>query len=147
MTRSERNAIADIIRINPFIYKLQDKINEETERVIDDKSSPTRIIISQLKSIEKRRIDLCNLKVLYGIIERELKEEFSVLKLCAERHADCSLFMRARKSIQSVGYDCKRVSEEFKYLFAMLGRPKRNKPPVANNHDYSHACSAAGAAV
>ncbi len=137
MTRSERNAIADIIRIYPFIYGLQDKIDEETERVIDDTVTPTRIVIGQLKEIEKRRIDLCNLKVLYGMIERELKEDFPVLKLCAEKHADCSLYARAEKSIENVGYDAKRVIAEFKYLFSTLEAPQKKKlglvqsaPPV-----------------
>ena len=144
MTRSEKNAIADIIRINPFIYELQDIIDEETESIIEDKAMPTSAAIAQLKKIENRRVDLCNLKVLYGIMERELKEQFSVLKACAVRHDDCTLFLRAEKSLKSVGYDAKRVIKEFKYLFVKLGRPKRKLNAVPNNSDYCQTAAFVG---
>ena len=116
---------------------MQDKIDKETERILSDKSMPTKTVIGKLKDIENRRIDLCNLKVLYGIIERGLGEEFSVLKLCAKERLDCTLFPRAEKYIKSVGYDCKRVIKEFKYLFNKLSTPRAKKSAELNNIDYS----------
>lgn len=133
MTRSEKNAIADIIRIYPYIYGLQDKIDKETERIISDKAMPTKAVIAALKDIENRRIDLCNLKVLYGVIERGLAGEFSLFKLCAVERLDTALFSRAEKCIKSVGYDAKRVIKEFKYLFNKLSSPRKKASAELNN--------------
>lgn len=137
MTRSEKNAIADIIRIYPYIYGLQDKIDKETERIVRDKDMPTKTVIAKLKDIENRRIDLCNLKVLYGIIEKELRDEFPLLKLCANEKLDCTLFPRAEKCIKNVGYDAKRVIKEFKYLFNKLASARKKASAELNASSYS----------
>ena len=60
-----------LISINPILYGLQDAIEKEQERVIADTVSPAHKVVERLVALDNRRIDLCNLKVLYEFIRRE----------------------------------------------------------------------------
>lgn len=122
MRREKRRAIAAIICIEPYLYGLQDKIEKEQEKVIADIVSPAEKVVKQLIALDNRRIDLCNLKVLYAFIERGLGAEFSLLKTLSETDADSGLYSRAETEMKRVGYDAERAAREFGYLFKVLKR-------------------------
>lgn len=127
MTNKERKAIEFIILINPLLYELQDVLDDEQERVIADIEAPAKRVAERLIEIDNRRIDLCNLKVLYGFIERGLGEKFGALRTCAACGADSSLYELALRQTELAGYDADRIEREFAYLFKLV----RRKKPVA----------------
>ncbi|MDE5593026.1 MAG: hypothetical protein K2I75_03735, partial [Clostridiales bacterium] len=65
MSNVGRRVVRAIILINPLLYGLQDKIEKEQEGVIADTASPADKVVKKLIELDNRRIDLCNLKVLY----------------------------------------------------------------------------------
>ena len=97
MRRTERRIIENIMLINPILYDLQDAIEKEQERVIADTVSPAHKVVERLVALDNRRIDLCNLKVLYEFIRRETGVEFAVLENAVRLGADSALFERARR--------------------------------------------------
>ncbi len=123
MKSADRKVIADIIRINRYIGKLANAIEKEQERIISDMELPAKKAVEALMALDNRRIDLCNLNVLYGVIERELGPEFSVFLACIGSGCGCgegALFDKAHAAIELVGYDVERVRKEFSYLFDRL---------------------------
>lgn len=129
MRKDARRVIGNILLIYPMLSGLQNEIEKEQERIIGDLISPARKIMDALIALDNRRVDLCNLAVLYRFIERELGVEFSALCAAAESECDGVLFLRAQKAISRAGYDIPRVKSEFAYLFKALPR-KRIKPRV-----------------
>lgn len=120
MLRSERRIIDGILLINPMLEKLQRKIEDEQERVIADMLSPAKKIVEALYALDDRRIDLCNLNVLYSFIEDGLGSSFAVLLSCAKSGADSALYARARSCIERAGYTLERAERDFSYLFKQL---------------------------
>ena len=127
MKLKDKKAIRNIILINPMICGLQDIIEREQESVIADMETPAAKIVGKLIALDNRRIDLCNLKVLYGFIERGLGEKFELLRACVFGGFDCGLFELAAKQLELAGYTATRVGEEFEYLFKTLKGGKRAK--------------------
>lgn len=130
MARTERRVIADIILMEPFIIGLQNKIEKEQSAVIEDMASPAKKTVQKLIALDNRRIDLCNLKVLYAHMERALGADFCVLKACAYAGADSALYRRAAAEISALGYDAERADTEFSYLFKNL-KSRRKKVKCA----------------
>lgn len=127
MQRTEKKAIENIILINPLIYGLQDIIEREQEGVISDTVSPAKKVVEKLIELDNRRIDLCNLKVLYDFIERGLGEKFELLRSCVFGGTDSELFSLALKQIENIGYTAERVDKEFSYLFKRIKRKRAIK--------------------
>lgn len=125
--RNERKAIDGIVLINPMIYCLQDKIDKEQESVIEDMVSPADRIIKKLIELDNRRIDLCNLKVLYGFIERGLGERFALLRSSVFAGESCSLYSEAMRQIEAAGYTADRVLNDFDYLFKQIKRKRKKR--------------------
>lgn len=125
--RSEKRIIESIILIEPLIYGLQDKIEREQKSVIADVVSPAERVVEKLIALDNRRIDLCNLKVLYGFIERGLGEKFGVLRSCVFAGVDCGLYKRAAAQLGSCGYTIARCESEFGYLFKLLKKSGKRK--------------------
>ena len=134
--RDVKKAINGIILINPTIYCLQDKIDKEQEIVINDLVSPAEKIVKRLIELDNRRIDLCNLKVLYGFIERGLGERFALLRSAVFAGEDCNLYGEAALQLEAAGYTAERVLNEFDYLFKLNKR--RRKKPHAISFVYSN---------
>ncbi len=130
MRRTERRIIENIMLINPILYDLQDAIEKEQERVIADTVSPAHKVVERLVALDNRRIDLCNLKVLYEFIRRETGVEFAVLENAVRLGADSALFERARRAIERAGYDTERAAREFAYLFKLIKRTRRKRVTV-----------------
>lgn len=122
-----RRIIRDIILINPLLYGLQDKIEKEQDGVIEDMTSPADKVVKKLIELDNRRIDLCNLKVLYGFIERGLGDKFGLLRSCAFSGVYCDLYKAAQKQIELAGYTVERADKEFSYLFKQLKNKGRRK--------------------
>lgn len=131
MKRTARITINNIIAIDPYIYELQDRIDKEQERLIRDLTSPAIKVVEKLVALDNRRIDLCNLKVLYAFVKRELGNDFPVLENVAMSGGDSVLYDRAERAIEAAGYTLERVSEEFSYLFKKLPTRAANRtaPP------------------
>ena len=128
MSIKGRGIIRDIIRINPLLYGLQEKIDREQDCVIEDMTSPAEKVVQKLIELDNRRIDLCNLKVLYAFIERGLGDKFELLRSCAFSGVDCDLYKLAVSQIELAGYTLERAENEFKYLFKLLNnKPRRKK--------------------
>lgn len=125
--RSERKIIECIIRINPLIFGLQDKIEKEQDVLIADMTSPAEWVVQRLIELDNRRIDLCNLVVLYGFIERGLGERFGILRSCAFSGEPCDLYGLAASQLAVAGYDAARCDREFSYLFKALKPIRRKK--------------------
>ena len=123
MNSADRKVIDNIIRINKYIPILQDKIEKEQENVIGDMSAPAIKTVNALIKLDNRRIDLCNLNVLYGFIRRKLGEKFCVLTACAATQTSSELYGQALIAIGECGYDTQRVRDEFTYLFKQLKAP------------------------
>ncbi len=125
--RTERKTIENIILIYPLIYGLQDRIDGEQEILISDLTSPAIKVANKLIELDNRRIDLCNLTVLYGFIERGLREQFGLLRACVFGgiSAPQGLYMSAVASIAAAGYTVERVNKEFEYLFKLI---KKKRP-------------------
>lgn len=128
MRREFRRAIAGIIEIQPYIYGIESKIEKEQEKVIADMTSPAEKVVKKLIELDNRRIDLCNLKVLYAFMEKGLGADFALFKTVVLSNADSKLYDRAEEEIKRVGYDAGRALKEFGYLFKSLKR--RAKPLV-----------------
>ena len=128
--RSEHRLIDKIILINPMLYVLQEKIDREQDEVIADMTSPAEKVVKRLIDLDNRRIDLCNLKVLYGFIERGLGDKFELLRACAASGSDSKLYDIALKQIELAGYTAERAAREFDYLFKLLKRRKKSKRVV-----------------
>lgn len=131
MRRTERRIIDNIILINPILFGLQDAIEKEQERIIADTVSPAHKIFERLVALDNRRIDLCNLKVLYEFIRRETGVEFAVLENAVQIGADCVLYEKARRAVERAGYSLERAARELAYLFKLIKRPRRKRvvPP------------------
>ncbi len=120
MKRTARRVIDSIIAIRPYIYGLQDKIDEEQDRIIGDLALPAIKTADALIKLNDRRVDLCNLKVLYAFIERELGDDFSVLKNVSLSGGDSLMYDTAKRAIELAGYTLERVQTEFSYIFQAL---------------------------
>lgn len=132
MSRSKRVVVKNIIAVMPYIYSWADEIEKEQERVISDLVSPAESVIKRLILLDNMRIDLCNLKVLYGTIERELGTSFGVFCDLIDNGECESLLNRAICGIKSVGYDEERVLKEFGYLFKKLPKNRRSKKGLSS---------------
>lgn len=130
MRRAERRIIENIILIYPALFSLQDAIEKEQERVIADTVSPAHKIFERLVALDNRRIDLCNLKVLYEFIRRETGADFAVLENAVRLGTDCALFERARRAVERAGYGLDRAARELAYLFRLIKRPRRKRVNV-----------------
>ena len=128
--RNERRVIEKILLINPMLYVLQEKIEQEQNELIADIASPAEKVVKRLIELDNKRIDLCNLKVLYGFIERGLGDKFELLRACALSGGNCGLYKLAVKQIELAGYTVERVDSEFYYLFKLLKRRRRAKTVV-----------------
>ena len=128
--RDVKKAIDGIILINPMIYCLQDNIDKEQEVIINDLVSPAEAVVKRLIELDGRRIDLCNLKVLYGFIERGLGERFALLRSSIFAGEDCGLYAEAALHIDSAGYTAERVLREFGYLFKLIKRRRKKRVSV-----------------
>lgn len=131
MSINGRGVIRDIIRINPLLYGLQKKIDKEQDSVIEDMTSPAEKIVKKLIVLDNRRIDLCNLKVLYAFIERGLGDKFELLRSCAFSGVDCDLYKLAVRQIELAGYTLARAKEEFAYLFKLLKNKGKRKKHIS----------------
>ena len=127
MRRADRRIIENIILIRPILYALADAIEKEQERVIADTVSPAAKVVDSLFALDNRRIDICNLKVLYEFIRRELGMEFGAFECCVQSGTDSALFDRALVAMESAGYDIARAEREFEYLFKLIKRTKRSR--------------------
>nr|MDE5561989.1 hypothetical protein [Clostridiales bacterium] len=142
MSNVGRRVVRAIILINPLLYGLQDKIEKEQESVIADMISPADKVVKKLIELDNRRIDLCNLKVLYAFIERGLGEKFELLRSCAFSGINSDLYKIAETQIALAGYTVERADKEFSYLFKLLkNRSKRKKAiqhcaPIIPNSEF-----------
>ncbi|MCH5164810.1 MAG: hypothetical protein J1G01_00210 [Clostridiales bacterium] len=132
MQHSAKRTIENIILINQFIYGLQDRIEREQEAVIADTVSPAKKIVEKLIELDNKRIDLCNLKVLYGFIERGLGDKFEILRSCAFGGTNCGLYDLAVRQIELADYSVKRANDEFSYLFKLIKRKPKIKKVLPN---------------
>lgn len=123
--RSVRKTIENIILINPMLGALQKAIEREQDGVIADLDAPAEKTVKRLIELDNRRIDLCNLQVLYGFMERGLGERFELLRACASAGLQSALYAVAVRQLAYADYDTERVNREFDYLFKVL--PKRKK--------------------
>ena len=127
MTRADKNIIDCIIAINPMIYALQDKIEKEQEGVIADMTSPAKSVVRRLTELDNRRVDLCNLKVLFAFISLGLGDSLFLLQNSAGSSACDELYRRAARAIGKAGYSVARAREEFSYLFDKMLKGKRKR--------------------
>lgn len=123
--QTQRRTIENILLIDPLIYGLQEGIEKEQDRLINDLVSPAEKVVRALIELDNRRIDLCNLRVLNGYIQRGLGPRFEVLRSCVFSGTGCDLYGAATEAIAAAGYDVERVWREFGYLFKHLRRPKK----------------------
>ena len=130
MSSVGRRVVRAIILINPLLYGLQDKIEKEQEVVISDMTSPADKVVKKLIELDNRRIDLCNLKVLYGFIERGLGEKFELLRSCAFSGINSDLYQTAEAQMALAGYTAERADKEFAYLFKLLKNKGRIKKVI-----------------
>lgn len=131
--------IRNIILIHPLLYGLQDKIEREQENVVADMSMPAEKAVSRLIALDDRRIDLCNLKVLYAFIERGLRERMELLRACAVSGTACALYDEALACIALAGYTAARAEKEFAYLFELVKNKRRRSKPSAVQSAQIHA--------
>lgn len=129
MKLADRRIIANIVRIQPLLYKLQDRLEKEQETLLGDMCMPAKKVVAALVDIDNRRVDLCNLKVLYGFIERELGSSVELLSAHGALTVPDSYFERAETAISHCGYGVERARAEFAYLFDKL-KSKRNPAAV-----------------
>lgn len=142
MRIADRTIIGNIIAVYPSLYILQDEIEKEQEQLIADLTSPAERVVHALIALDNRRIDLCNLKVLYAFMERELGVSFAVLKEYSERGYDSKLFDRAEKAINAAGYTIDRAKAEFSYLFKRLINRRRRRVPTKTVAARAALCNA-----
>lgn len=130
MKLADRKVIANIVRIQPLLYKLSDKLEKEQEALLGDMCMPAKKVVAALVAIDNRRVDLCNLKVLYGFIEREIGSSVELLSAHGALSAlGDGLFDRAETAISRCGYNVERARAEFAYLFDKL-KSKRNPAAI-----------------
>ena len=141
MQTNAHKIIRSIILIYPLLYGLQDKIEKEQDGVIADMTSPADKVIKKLIALDNRRIDLCNLKVLYGFIERGLGDKFELLRSCAFSGVSSELYKIAARQIELAGYTVERADKEFSYLFKLLKNKGKRKKAISGV--VSAACFAA----
>lgn len=141
MRQSDRKAISNIIAVNPYVYKWQAEIEKEQERVIADLVSPAEKVVKKLIELDNRRVDLCNLKVLYGFIERGLGAEFSTFVGLMTSSVGGRLFDKAKTCIERAGYDTARVTAEFEYLFNRIPKAKSVRKENAERNSVQLAVS------
>ena len=124
MKRVDRSVIDKIIAVRPCLYAWQDEIEKEQEQIIRDLTAPAKKTVEALIALDNRRIDLCNLKVLYAFIERELGAAFSTFTECTRHGLGSPLYDVAMRAIELAGYDTARARLEFGYLFKRLKSKK-----------------------
>lgn len=127
MTRADKKTIDCIIAINPMIYALQDKIEKEQEGVIADMTSPAKSVVKRLIELDNRRVDLCNLKVLFAFISLGLGDGLFLLQNSAGSTECDELYERAKRAIEKAGYSVARAKDEFSYLFDKLSKRKKKR--------------------
>lgn len=132
MTINKRKTVRDIIRINPMLGGLQSSIEKEQESVVADTVSPAAKVVQRLIELDNRRIDLCNLNVLYGFIERGLGDKFELLRACALADVNSDLYDTAERQVELAGYTLSRAEREFSYLFKRL-KTKRGRRKIAKS--------------
>ncbi|MDE6029250.1 MAG: hypothetical protein K2F90_02885 [Clostridiales bacterium] len=110
---------------------MQDKIEKEQDSVIADSMSPADKVVKKLIELDNRRIDLCNLKVLYGFIERGLGDKFELLRSCAFAGINSDLYQTAEAQIALAGYTAERADREFDYLFKLLKNNGERKKRIS----------------
>ena len=125
MQRVDRSVIDKIIAVRPFLYGWQDEIEKEQGKVLADISSPAKKTVEALIALDNRRIDLCNLKVLYAYIERELGSSFSSFVECSKCGIASPMYETAANAMKLAGYDTARARLEFGYLFKRLKTRKK----------------------
>lgn len=123
----KRSAVEKIILIYPLLYGLQDAIEREQEKVIADLTSPAERVVEQLIALDNRRIDICNLKVLYGLMERELGAEFGLLVSGAYGVVNSGLTDRAYRQLENAGFTAERIESEFSYLFSSIKKKRKRR--------------------
>ncbi len=133
MKRAERKIIAAILSVKPYLYSWQDEIEEEQEQVISDLSAPAAKTVEALIALDNKRIDLCNLNVLYGFIERELGAAFSAFSEFAASGVDSPFFDAAKAAIGRAGYDIERARTEFAYLFKRVAKRSSGVKTLGKN--------------
>ena len=124
MQRIDRSAIDKIIAVRPYLYAWQDEIEKEQAQVIRDLTAPAKKTVETLIALDNRRIDLCNLKVLYAFIERELGAAFTTFVECSRHGLGSPMYDTAVRAIKLAGYDTARVRLEFGYIFKRLKSKK-----------------------
>ncbi len=127
MLRTDRKVIENIIAVYPYIFKWQDEIEKEQEGILGDMISPAKTVVEKLIALDNRRIDLCNLKVLYAFIERALGARFGEFTGCIESGLDSPLFGIALEAILGAGYDLDKARHDFGYLFKRVQYKRRKK--------------------
>lgn len=127
----KRKTVENIVLINPMLYGLQDAIEKQQDKIIADFAMPAAKAVSALIALDNRRIDICNLKVLYAFMERELGGKFALLVSCVNSGADTPLFERAYGRLECEGYTAERAEKEFGYLFKLIKKRRIKKvlPP------------------
>lgn len=127
MQRVDRSVIDKIIAARPYLYGWQDEIEKEQGKIIADLTAPAKKTVEALIALDNRRIDLCNLKVLYAYIERELGAAFSSFVECSRMKISSPMYDTAIRAIKLAGYDIERARLEFAYLFKRI-KIKKQKP-------------------
>ncbi len=122
-----KSIVEKIILLYPMLYGLQDAIEREQDTLIADMISPAEKVVKNLIALDNRRIDICNLKVLYGFMERGLGEKFGLLVACVMSGADTRLTDEAFSHLEIAGYTVERANEEFSYLFKLVKKPRIKK--------------------
>lgn len=143
MQRVDRSVIDKIIAVRPFLYGWQDEIEKEQGQTIADLSSPAKKTVEALIALDNRRIDLCNLKVLYAYIERELGSAFSSFVECSKRGIASPMYETAANAMKLAGYDTARARLEFGYLFKKIKAKKKTAIAAAVASVFSGATSGA----
>ncbi len=130
MKREDRRIIAGIIALRGKVYEISDGIKKEQERVISDMLMPAKKAAASLIALDNRMVDICNVKVLYAFMERELGKDMSVLIDRIKHGEDSPLFRVAENGIKKAGYSLSRAKTELMYLFENFKLPKK-KPETS----------------
>lgn len=116
MRVKEKRVIECIVLINSRLEKLQKRIENEQEKIVADLGMPAKVAVQRLVALDNRRIDLCNLHVLYTFIMDGAKADFPNL-------AAADFYQTAKRQIELAGYTIERCEKEFSYLFDALEKP------------------------
>lgn len=120
MKRAEKAVIENIMALSPYIYGLQESIEREQKRVINDMTSPAKKVVERLFELDNRRIDLCNIAVLNEFIKRGVTQPLDAE--FGER-----AYREAKHAIELAGYTLDRAESEFAYLFKKLKTAKKKR--------------------